>query len=114
MACSYCKRTDGSHSKGCRKKDGCKLCARVAPKKCKRHAKSQGGEIIAVSRRLFEAVKLHDEPGYRIAQRAGLTASVLSNLLHGAVRIRPQDPRVLAVAEVVGVPPERAFEHRSR
>jgi hypothetical protein len=43
MACSYCKRTDGSHSKGCRKKDGCKLCARVAPKKCKHHAKSQGG-----------------------------------------------------------------------
>jgi hypothetical protein len=42
-ACGYCKRTDGSHSEKCAKKDGCKLCDRKAPAKCKRH----GGEATA-------------------------------------------------------------------
>jgi len=65
---------------------------------------------LRVSRRLFAAVKLAGMPAYEIAARAGLRAEVLSRLLHGAVPLRPQDPRVLAVARVVGVPARNAFE----
>lgn len=65
------------------------------------------------SRQLVAAVKLGTDPCYVTARRAGLTPSTLSRLLNGAERIRPDDPRVLAVAEAVGVPAERAFA-RSR
>ena len=34
--CGYCHRRDGTHSKGC-KKTVCKLCARLAPRKCRFH-----------------------------------------------------------------------------
>jgi hypothetical protein len=64
---------------------------------------------IGISRELFEAVKLSGDRGYAIALRAGTDPSTLSKLLHGAVRIRLGDPRVIAVAKAVGVPPERAF-----
>jgi hypothetical protein len=65
---------------------------------------------IEVSRRLFEAVKLHGVPAYKIARQARIEPSILSKLLHGAERVRPQDPRVLAIARIVGVPPEDAFD----
>jgi hypothetical protein len=67
---------------------------------------------IKISRRLFEAVKLHPNPAYRIAQQAGLTPSTLSRLMHGYEPVREDDARVLAVAEVVGVPAARAFAKR--
>jgi hypothetical protein len=66
-------------------------------------------EDVRVSRHLIAAIKLSSDPAYRIARKANLTSSQLSKLLHGAERVRPQDPRVLAVAAAVGVAPERAF-----
>lgn len=38
-ACSYCKRSDGTHTDGCKKVNpaACQVCARFAPEKCKRH-----------------------------------------------------------------------------
>src|SRR5687767_940906 len=62
-----------------------------------------------ISRRLYAAVKLDSRPAYRIAEAAGLHASTLSKLIRGTAPLRPQDPRVLAVARVVGVTPQRAF-----
>ncbi|MGH7338974.1 MAG: hypothetical protein ACREKH_00625 [Candidatus Rokuibacteriota bacterium] len=40
--CSFCRRTDGTHTGACKKhkesrREGCKLCARFAPAKCYRH-----------------------------------------------------------------------------
>jgi hypothetical protein len=35
--CSYCKKSDGEHTEGCKRKEGCKLCRRFAPAKCQRH-----------------------------------------------------------------------------
>jgi transcriptional regulator with XRE-family HTH domain len=68
---------------------------------------------LRVSRQLIGAVKLGGIRAYVIARRAGLSESTLSRLINGVERIRPDDPRVLAVAEAVGVPAERAFA-RSR
>lgn len=41
-SCGYCHRKDGTHSPNC-KKGPCKICARMAPRKCGFHA-SQGGK----------------------------------------------------------------------
>jgi hypothetical protein len=64
---------------------------------------------VRVSQELFAAVKLADEPAYVIAERADIRPDILSKLLHGAERLKPQDERVLRVARIVGVPAERAF-----
>ena len=69
--------------------------------------------VVKVSRRLVEAVKLARRPAYAIAWRAKLHPSVLSKLLHGAERVREDDPRVLRVARLVGVRPEDAFEREA-
>ena len=66
-------------------------------------------EPIRVSRDFYAAVKTSPERNYILAQRAGIHPAVLSRILHGAERLRPQDPRVLAVAREVGVPASRAF-----
>jgi hypothetical protein len=64
---------------------------------------------VRVSPELFAAIKCADEPAYRIAQRADIRPDLLSKLMHGAEPVKPQDPRVLAVARILGVPAERAF-----
>jgi lambda repressor-like predicted transcriptional regulator len=67
---------------------------------------------MGISRRFLEAVKLAPEPSYRLAWRAGLHPSTLSKILHGAVRVGPRDPRVLAIAKVLGLDPAECFaEH---
>ena len=64
---------------------------------------------VRISQDLFTAVKLSPTKSYVIAERAGIDAATLSRILHGAQRLRPGDPRVLAVAREVGVPASRAF-----
>ena len=64
---------------------------------------------VRISRDLFAAVKLPETKAYVIAERAGIDAVTLSRILHGTQRLRPGDPRVLAVAPEVGVPASRAF-----
>ena len=47
---------------------------------------------------------------YDIARRAGLHHTTVSLLMHDALRLKPKDRRVLALARVLGVPQDRAFE----
>jgi len=73
-------------------------------------ASSETRPNVRVSRCLYEAVKLSAAPAYLIAKRAGIHPCTLSRLLHGTRRVTLRDPRVLAVARVVGVSPEHAFD----
>jgi hypothetical protein len=63
-----------------------------------------------VSKQFIIALKLSDDPAYRIAQKAGLDPSVLSKIIRGIVCVKPNDQRVLAVGRVLGIPPEDCFE----
>ena len=63
-----------------------------------------------ISRKLIIAIKLANEPAYRIAQRAGLDPSTMSKLMCGIVQVRPNDHRVLAVGRILGLNPEECFE----
>jgi len=65
---------------------------------------------IRVSSKFVAAVKLSPRPAYRIAQAAGLNPVILSKLIHGIVEVRPGDPRVLAVARVLGLSEADSFE----
>ena len=50
-----------------------------------------------VSQGLKAAIKLGEDPAYKIAHRAGISSSTLSKLICGIDKVRPGDPRVLAV-----------------
>jgi hypothetical protein len=65
-----------------------------------------------VSQRLKLAVLERRAAGQRqheLARAAGLHPSVFSSLVNDIIPIRDQDPRVLKIAEVVGVSAEEAF-----
>lgn len=63
-----------------------------------------------VSQKLKVAIKLADEPSYKIAHRAGINPSTLSKLVCGITKVQPGDSRVLKVGEVLGLKPEECFE----
>lgn len=63
-----------------------------------------------LSRRFVETLKLHPEPAYKVAWRAGLHPATLSKLIHGAERVRERDERIVAVGRELGLEPEDCFE----
>lgn len=69
---------------------------------------------IALSRRLIVAVRLGDRRAYEIAREAGIHPTVLSKLLNGAVAVRSNDPRILALARVLRIPAEACFRNVRR
>ena len=62
-----------------------------------------------VSRKLIVAVKLSTLKGYQIAHRAGLHPATLSKIINGIERVKPNDPRVIAVGRVLGLEPDQCF-----
>jgi hypothetical protein len=66
--------------------------------------------LVKASRRLLEALKLHNEPAYKLAWRCGLHPSSLSKLVHGAQLLQPNDARIIAVGRELGLAPGDCFE----
>lgn len=63
-----------------------------------------------ISQKFRAAIKLNFIPAYKIAHRAGINPSTLSKLMCGIEKVRPQDPRVIAVGRVLGIPPSQCFQ----
>ena len=66
--------------------------------------------MATVSREFLIRLKLHELPAYKIAQRAGVNPSKLSKLINGIDRVRPKDPRIIAVGEIMGLAESECFE----
>ncbi len=64
---------------------------------------------LRMSRRLVEAIKLADDPAYKIAWQARVHPTMLSKLMTGAERAKPRDARVLRIAAILGIRPADAF-----
>jgi len=69
----------------------------------------KGGPPV-ISRKLKETVKLSELKAYEIAHRAGLHPSTLSRIINGIDDVKPEDPRVIRIAEVVGLELQDCFE----
>ena len=63
-----------------------------------------------ISRKFLIQLKLHQLPAYRIAQKAGVNPTTLSRLINGIDPVKPADPRIIAVGQVLGIPPMDCFE----
>jgi hypothetical protein len=59
---------------------------------------------------LRNSVKLDERRDYKIAHEADLHPSTLSRIINGIERIRPNDPRVIRIGEVLGIPPKACFQ----
>lgn len=62
-----------------------------------------------VSRKFVAAVKLAKVPAYRLAQQAGIDSTVLSRLMRGIIPTKPNDHRVIAVGQLLGLKPSECF-----
>ncbi len=69
--------------------------------------------MTTVSQQFLIRLKLNQLPAYKIAQRAGVNPTTLSKLINGIDRVRPKDPRIIAVGEIIGLAESECFE-RSR
>ncbi|MEW6671780.1 MAG: hypothetical protein AB1427_08750 [Thermodesulfobacteriota bacterium] len=67
-----------------------------------------------VSQKLKVAIKLGDEPAYKIAYKAGIDPSTLSKLICGIVNVKAGDQRVINVGKVLGIPPEECFREEAQ
>ena len=65
--------------------------------------------MLIVSQGLRNAIKLNG-PAYKVAHRARIHPSTLSKLLCGIELLKPKDPRVVAVGNVLGIPEFECFE----
>ena len=65
--------------------------------------------MLAVSNAFKGKVKLYDTPAYKLAQKAGVDPVVLSKLMNGIIQPKPHDPRILAVAKIIGLSPNECF-----
>lgn len=63
-----------------------------------------------ISKKLREAVKLSDLRAYEIAHWAEMHPSTLSKIINGIEEVKRGDPRVLKIAEVLGLKPSECFE----
>lgn len=63
-----------------------------------------------VSQKLKVAIKLADEPSYKIAHKAGINPTTLSKIVCGIAKVKTGDSRVLMVGKVLGLKPEECFE----
>ena len=69
---------------------------------------------MAISRKLYEAVKLSRRPQYLLAHRAGLHPSTLSKILRGIEKVLPGDSRVLRIGKLLGIPESELFKHEDK
>ena len=63
-----------------------------------------------VSDSFVNAVRCSPLRNYRLARLAGVTPQILSKWINRACDPKPNDPRVFAIADIVGVVRERVFQ----
>ena len=66
--------------------------------------------MTTLSRQFLIRLKLNDLPAYKIAQQAGVNPTTLSRLINGIDRVRFEDPRIVAVGQIMGLAQWECFE----
>ena len=66
--------------------------------------------MVKISDNFLIRLKLHQLPAYQIAQMAGVNPNWLSKAINGIETVKSNDPRIIAVGQVLGLPPSECFE----
>jgi hypothetical protein len=67
-----------------------------------------------ISKKLKMAIKTSFLKSYEIAHQAGIHPSVLSKIICGIEKVKPNDKRVIAVGRVLGIDNDDCFESETR
>ena len=65
---------------------------------------------MVVSQKLIAAIKLNPMPAYKLAWSTGLNPTMLSKLINGIEKPKPNDQRIINVGKVLGVPASECFQ----
>ena len=65
---------------------------------------------MTISEKLRIEAKLSNKRHYKLAHEANLHPSTFSRILCGIEQIKPNDPRVIAIGQVLGLPAEECFQ----
>lgn len=68
---------------------------------------------MVISRKLRNEAKLSEKRHYNLAHEANLHPSTFSRILCGIEKIKPNDPRVVAIGQVLGIPPGECFQEEA-
>ena len=63
-----------------------------------------------ISKKFRDTVKLDSRRQYKLAWKAGINPTTLSQFVTGYVKPKYGDPRVLRVGKILGLRPEECFE----
>ena len=63
-----------------------------------------------LSTKAVVAIKLSQKRQYQLAQAAGLHPSTLSKLVNGIEQVKRNDPKLLRLAEVLGIPSQEMID----
>ena len=64
---------------------------------------------MVVSQKFIAAVKLNSIPAYKIAWSAGVNPTMLSKFINGIEEPKPNDSRIIAIGEVLGLSAAECF-----
>ena len=67
-------------------------------------------ERVFVSEKLIRVVKKHKEPIFKIAVNCDVNPSSLSRIINRVETVKESDPRILRLAEYLGLNAEDCFE----
>ena len=65
---------------------------------------------MVVSQKFVAALKLSPMPAYKIAWAANVNPTMLSKLINGIEKVKPDDPRIIAVGRMLDIPPQECFQ----
>ncbi|MDG5466803.1 helix-turn-helix transcriptional regulator [Deltaproteobacteria bacterium IMCC39524] len=65
-----------------------------------------------ISKKFRDTLRLHHNRHYVVAQQAGIHPSTLSKLLNGIENPSENDPRVIAIGEILELSPDECFSSR--
>lgn len=66
-----------------------------------------------ISERFRQAAKLSPIPLYRLSQEVGIAPHKIYRVVRGIQSVSPDDPRIIALGEKLGVPPDECVDPRT-
>lgn len=65
---------------------------------------------MVVSQKFVAAIKLNSIPAYKIAWSVGVNPTMLSKLMNGIEKPKPNDSRIIAVGEALGLSADECLQ----
>lgn len=65
---------------------------------------------MGISRDFKIAIKMADQPAWKLASMASVNPNVLSKIITGAIKVKKGDSRVIRIAHLLGLPESQCFD----